>query len=280
MQLTRLASLRYTLIVAGADVIDRSRPPAWSKILALQAHLGSYDYVLFVDVDVLVMNGAVRIEDLVGPPRPPPAPPAGVAEAFAAAAAAASPAVPADLVISEDWNGLNTGVFVLRNSPWSHALLAEMWAQEQLVAPVQHAIPFEYEQRALHYLMNTAMWSTRSVRKRWVENGLPPWRPPAGSALGGSSAALWTHLRVLPQCALNAYLLYPLSKGTVFGQRDSSKYAPGDFAAHLAGHKASNKVVLFEYLLRHSTVGAHAPPPGAAGDASQRGQALRGGDGE
>lgn len=36
----------YDVIVATADDIDRSRPAAWSKLLVLQKHLGSYDYVM------------------------------------------------------------------------------------------------------------------------------------------------------------------------------------------------------------------------------------------
>lgn len=36
----------YDVVVATGDDIDRSRPAAWSKLLVLQKHLGSYDYVV------------------------------------------------------------------------------------------------------------------------------------------------------------------------------------------------------------------------------------------
>lgn len=36
----------YDVIIATAEDIDRSRPAAWSKLLVLQKHLASYDYVM------------------------------------------------------------------------------------------------------------------------------------------------------------------------------------------------------------------------------------------
>ena len=35
-----------------------------------------------------------------------------------------------DLFISEDWNGVNTGVFILRNSSWSRWFLQEAWGSK------------------------------------------------------------------------------------------------------------------------------------------------------
>jgi len=102
----RLYALRHNyelLVLHGPEAVDASRPPAWSKFINLQAHLSSYDYICFMDVDTLVTNLAVRLEDLV------------------------QTGSGGDLIVSEDWNGVNTGVFLLRNSRWSHWFLEEAW---------------------------------------------------------------------------------------------------------------------------------------------------------
>ena len=98
----------YDLIVSHGDDVDGRRPPAWSKFVAMQRHLPRFDYLLFMDVDTLVMNDEVRLEDLVS---------RGEGRGN-------------DLVISEDWNGVNTGVFMLRNSSWSRWFLKEAWGQK------------------------------------------------------------------------------------------------------------------------------------------------------
>ena len=61
------ASLRragYTLIVAN-DQVDPSRPAAWSKIPAVaRAFDAGYSLVLCADADALIMNPALRVEEL------------------------------------------------------------------------------------------------------------------------------------------------------------------------------------------------------------------------
>ena len=54
------------------------------------AHITTYDYLLKTDVDTLVTNMETRLEE------------------YAAASGGA------DMIISEDWNGVNTGVFLLK----------------------------------------------------------------------------------------------------------------------------------------------------------------------
>jgi hypothetical protein len=90
------------LVLHGPEVVDASRPAAWSKFPNLAAHLKRFDYVCFMDVDALVTNLAVKLEELVRPGG-------------------------GDFIVSEDWNGVNTGVFLLRNSPWSQWFLEEAW---------------------------------------------------------------------------------------------------------------------------------------------------------
>ncbi|GKY90439.1 hypothetical protein MPSEU_000017700 [Mayamaea pseudoterrestris] len=90
----------------SSHMVDPSRPPAWSKILAVQHLLEQQacDWVLWLDADVLVMNSNVRIERLL----------------------------PSDpnvmLVATHDRKyTVNSGVWLIRNSAWSRQFLKNWW---------------------------------------------------------------------------------------------------------------------------------------------------------
>eukprot|EP00613_Pedinella_sp_CCMP2098_P041141 CAMPEP_0171801136 /NCGR_PEP_ID=MMETSP0991-20121206/72086_1 /TAXON_ID=483369 /ORGANISM="non described non described, Strain CCMP2098" /LENGTH=306 /DNA_ID=CAMNT_0012412761 /DNA_START=324 /DNA_END=1241 /DNA_ORIENTATION=- len=262
----------YELITAGAGEIDPSRPPAWSKLLALRRHLPRFDYLLFVDVDTLVMNPDITLDELV-----------------------ARGGSNSDLIFTEDWNGVNSGVFMVRNSTWTHWFLDEAWgppgSEQEYMAlheKSQHGLkyPFEYEQRSLHYLLQTRVWTGRGLPRF-----IPSRHPPAllgpqtalqqnarqrvitdtpivdtssvaptnfsGAARSGIAehGDLWSHVTLLPQCALNSYMLYPrlssLSNGPSL-QYVTSQWVPGDFIVHMAGHKGPNKADLFKFCFEWS----------------------------
>lgn len=221
----------YELVVVSGENIDPSRPAAWSKFKALAEHLNRFDYVLFVDVDALVMNFDVRLQHLVSTNK--------------------------DIFITEDWNGLNTGVFIIRNSPWSHWFLKEAWGEkgseqeymsrhETSLSGVKY--PFEFEQRAVHYIFQTS---------KWRERGLPVWSDSeaaaAVNAVGAIEGSPWDHSLLLPQCALNSYMLYPELFSWFGGASERytrAQWIPGDFIAHMAGHKENNKRSIFEYCYK------------------------------
>lgn len=71
--------------------LDPSRELAWSKILAVLKVMENpkYKWVFWVDADSIIMNTAIRVEDLID-------------EKY-------------DFIINEDCNGLNAGVFLIRN---------------------------------------------------------------------------------------------------------------------------------------------------------------------
>lgn len=103
------------------EVLDPSRPAAWSKIPALLRHLPDYDWIFWSDVDSLIMNPALPLESFLDP-------------AY-------------DMVASEDPSGLNTGHFLLRRSEWSVRFLTETYGQVEFV---HH--PW-WEQRAMLHLL-------------------------------------------------------------------------------------------------------------------------------
>jgi len=87
---------------------DVSRPCPWSKIRLLQKYLTEYDYLFWIDADVMIMNPDRKIEDFID-------------------------LLPADkfLFIGQDLNNLNSGVFVIRNCPLAREFLEDAWALEQ-----------------------------------------------------------------------------------------------------------------------------------------------------
>jgi len=100
----------YTLLDAN-HLIDYERSASWSKLLALEHYFksGSYDYLMYMDMDVIIMNPDVRIEQFIDASR----------RAH-------------DLLITEDINGINAGVFIMRNSPWSLWFLRTAWVSLDL----------------------------------------------------------------------------------------------------------------------------------------------------
>ena len=55
----------YDVVVGGEDVIE-DRAPAWNKVLLLQNLLESYDYVLWIDADAIILDDSVDPVSLLG----------------------------------------------------------------------------------------------------------------------------------------------------------------------------------------------------------------------
>ena len=201
-------------IIVGNEYLDHSKPAAWSKLIAMINTLkkGIYDYVFYIDMDIVIMNMSRSIEEFI--------------------AVADSMNSNTDIIMTNDWNGPNTGVWIARNSEWAIWFLQEAWNQNHLVQKrssngVPH--PFEYEQRAFHFLLNTKKWSSRN---------LPKYR--------GNSSELSKHITLLPQCSFNSYSLHPLD---FRGSREQSQYIEGDFLIHFAGKKGKIKINLMKHYL-------------------------------
>jgi hypothetical protein len=117
----------YTMIEETGG-FDRSRVPAWSKLLFLRKHLPHFDWLYWSDADSLVMDGTVRMERFLD-------------ESY-------------DLVVTREdvgvgMGGINAGQFFLKRSDWSLRFLDEVWVQTQFVGH-----PME-EQAAMMHLMRT-----------------------------------------------------------------------------------------------------------------------------
>jgi len=97
----------YTRIT-DESVYDPSRAHAWSKIRVLQKYIKDYDYLIWIDADVLIMNQDRKIEDFIQ-------------------------LLPDDkfLLIGRDLNNLNSGVTVWRNCPLAVEFLEDVWNKTQ-----------------------------------------------------------------------------------------------------------------------------------------------------
>ena len=185
---------------------DASRPVAWSKLAFLRQRLPDYDWVMWSDVDSLITNPEVRIESLVR--------------------------THADLLLTRDRVGFNSGSFLVRNSAWSASFLDQLW---NLPDTEEYRRHFEmwtdrlWENRAFLYLL-------RSFQNR-------------------------AHARIVPQRRLNSYLPDPK-------RRDRrADHRPGDFVLHLPGMERGRRLeVLAQYArgltdVPRSAEGACPRPP-------------------
>ncbi|CAM9210175.1 unnamed protein product [Ectocarpus fasciculatus] len=198
----------YTMI-DGNKYVDDTRGVSWFKLLAVEEALHSFDYVMYIDADAVIMD----------PKRP--------LDTFLIAGRGK------DMIMTEDWSGLNGGVWIAKKSPWTHSFMKELWNQTHLIpryspdGKTRHI--FEWEQRAFHYLIQSEMW---------VRRGMPKY--------DGDYMAVRDHIAYLPQCSFNSYPMHPMDER---GGRDLHQYIDGDFIIHFAGKKGAIKFNLMEHYL-------------------------------
>lgn len=201
----------YDLLIAN-HLVNKTRPTAWSKILALKHYLKDYDVLLWVDVDTIILNTDVQMHQLMSIH-------GRLHDDWA-------------LLLAEDGNGPNTGMMLIRNTPAAHELLERWWNLDHLV---HGHFPFEYEQRGLHYLLNTRVWKSR--------------RLPAANDFKENRKLVG----ILPPCALNCFHLSfwdnPKNylRSMVAKTYRANKYMPGDFLIHFAGYKGQARINLFDH---------------------------------
>lgn len=103
----------YEFVVAGDEVLDNTRPPAWSKIRLLQRELPRSDWVFLSDADVVIMNHQIRLEDLI--------------EKYLVAPEH-------HIAVCLDMHApFSTGNMLLQNHPWTFEMLEAIWDQEQFI---------------------------------------------------------------------------------------------------------------------------------------------------
>lgn len=159
------------------------RPVAWSKIHFLREILPAYDWVMWSDVDSLITNPAIRLETLTDHP--------------------------ADLLITRDHIGVNSGSFLLRNCAWSRQFLDELWT-----------LPSRVEFTQTYGLWSDRMWENRAFLLLMLH------------------AETRRHTHFLPQRTLNSYHPEFASAGP------DSRHQPGDFVLHLPGMDNARRLTI------------------------------------
>ena len=114
----------YDLIIEDIDVVNRTRDVAWSKIPAFRKWLPKYQWIMWVDMDALFMEYHIDLTRFIDDKY--------------------------DVVIGKDWNGINMGVYFMKNTPYNFQLMEEMWD-----APRTFWHPWE-EQSTLMAIWNPA----------------------------------------------------------------------------------------------------------------------------
>ncbi|WOL07066.1 alpha-1,2-galactosyltransferase gmh3-like [Canna indica] len=176
----------------SGDLVDRSRPPNWSKILAVRTQLPFYDWVFWNDADTVVTNPDTSLENILH-------------AAIGHRDFHSSP----DLVVTQDFNGVNSGVFFVRRSKWSEYFLDTWWNQTSFI---KFGSTKSGDNAAMKYLIDSL-----------------------------SEAESLIHVRKLQmQCLFNSYPWVPSWKSIhrlISSPLVTWKgvYSDGDFMVHLAG---------------------------------------------
>jgi len=85
------------------SIWDKSKPIPWSKILLLLKYIEKYDYIVWIDADILIMNMDIKIETFI--------------ERYSNY----------DQISGSDWKMQNTGVWIIKNTDFSKRFLSEVW---------------------------------------------------------------------------------------------------------------------------------------------------------
>jgi hypothetical protein len=95
----------YTFI-DDESIYDASKPIPFSKLLLLKKYLKDFDYLVWIDADILIMNSNITIESFI--------------ERYKTY----------DQITGSDWKMQNTGVWIVKNTDFSYDFLQAVWDNE------------------------------------------------------------------------------------------------------------------------------------------------------
>ena len=206
----------YYLFDESATSLDKTRPPSWSKIKAVQRLLQheNCDWVFWMDADTVIMNSDIRIESFLP-----------------------LPDAKGDLLIAhEGAKGYNAGAWIVRNSPWTLEFLQTWWNMKSYVKPPGLAKSGDNDAlKALLSPQNERLSASSSkeliqdhvlVPPQCTFNAFAKWLKPGRQAKSiDLPSASW--------------------------YQSEHWYHKGDFVAHVAG--VDNKVETIHMLLEYAT---------------------------
>jgi hypothetical protein len=186
----------YDLIVGNSKDRPRHRTAHWAKFHLLRKWLPFYDAILYVDADTLFTRFDSRIESFLPQTKVPLAEsPVGTSDG------PSKSSIPQyyekQLTVTSDWNGLNSGVLLIRNSTLSQRLIDAVFG----VDPKKFRNPEWEDQAALIEVVDNGPEDLRRV------------------------------VEVRPSRPLNAY------PGEMAQGNIDCQWRAGDFIAHVPGCK-------------------------------------------
>lgn len=110
---------------------DNNKPIPWSKINLILKYIDNYDYIVWFDSDLNIMNLSIKLEDLI-----------------------TERMKDADIMCGSDWKMINTGVLFVKNSDFSKKFLKDVYNNTEY-NPDEDKINFKYgnhEQGSFIYL--------------------------------------------------------------------------------------------------------------------------------
>lgn len=194
---------------------------AWAKLDVARQALMHNEYALVVDGDAVIMRKdidlglAIDEMELRG----------------------------ASLMISKDFNGLNSGVFLLKNSSWSLKFLHEAAAARPALGRQTRTMPLQYENRAFFYLLG--MWPECLGLRR------------ADALLAPSYARSYefkSGVYVVDRCLINRRPEQSTRLVELLESNAAFDIAQGAFIMHVPGGNAHSKRLAMEQLLQQSAL--------------------------
>lgn len=215
----------HPFVAPPADVVlsmaaGRSSP--WAKFPVIRLAFQRCRFVFMIDADAVILRSDI---DLRVP-------------------AAEMDTLGKDILISADFNGLNSGVFMMRQSARSMDFLAEAEASAALLGDIEARIPLKYENRAFFYL--TGAWPACGAVARpdaWLA---PRYTQPRFNTTYFADALL-----VVDRCLLNQHFAHSSGHflGDIMDPSLSYDSFENAFVVHAAGGKLPFKTRFLQTML-------------------------------
>lgn len=200
----------HTELAAMADGL----PVAWAKFPLIKQVLRTHDYVLVIDADAVILREDISLHkaiDSMGN---------------------------ASLLISDDHNGPNSGVFIMKRSQWSTTFLDEAMKSASILSEQTRRFPLRFENRAFFYLLNA--WPKCGPLRR-VDSMLAPVKKDHETYSVGVQTVNRCLINRRPPRATRAQDLF--DSGASFDTVDDA------FVAHAAGGSIQSKKKALRWLL-------------------------------
>ena len=93
-------------LIEDDKMYNSEKPIPWSKLLLIQKYLSNFDYLVWIDADIYIMNKDVKLETLIEKYKD------------------------YDIICGSDWKMANTGVLIVKNTDFSKIFLDKVYTNE------------------------------------------------------------------------------------------------------------------------------------------------------